>query len=306
MGQFGGGTTPSHTQRALASLARLPHEHGRIVLAVLSAYFDESGIHDDAPLCVMAGFIGSLRQWQRVEAAYRRAAGADAYDPGLHASQFFVRTPEGQHGGPYKGWSNDRAEGLLESLVQAVDEAGVWPILAALDVEAFRAYSRAERQQLTGHYQAPAGKASLAGAPTKPYYLVLQSVVVQAAKRVTRPDLSVRFIFDLQQQFAAYGVNLYEYIKRVGLWGTPSRVLGDISFARRADALPLQAADLLAYLWYQRNVPQRRAAVQSDVEAIFNRWAATKNKLEGDFINKRTMDHLLGKGPIEESKTYLV
>jgi len=301
VGQF----DPLATCRStLAALARLPHEHGRTVLAVLSAYFDESGIHGNAPLCVIAGFMGSLRQWQRVEAAYLRAAGPDASDPGLHASEYFVRDPRGRRGGTYKGWSDDRAGRLLDGLVQAVATADVWPIIAALDVEAFRAYTTAERQQLTGRYHEP-GTPPLSGAPSKPYYLVLQSVVVQAAKRVKRSDLSVRFIFDAQDQFAPYARELYAYIQRVGLWEIPPRVLGDISFESRANALPLQAADLLAYLWYQRNARQREA-IQPEVEAVFNQWAVTKNKLEGDFINKRTMDHLLGKGPIGESKTYLV
>src|SRR6266851_3188001 len=35
----------------------------RLVIAMLTAYFDESGIMDDQQLCIVAGFIGNEAQW---------------------------------------------------------------------------------------------------------------------------------------------------------------------------------------------------------------------------------------------------
>jgi hypothetical protein len=31
---------------------------------IITAYFDESGTHEDAPLSVMAGYVGDEQQWQ--------------------------------------------------------------------------------------------------------------------------------------------------------------------------------------------------------------------------------------------------
>lgn len=277
------------------------HAHGRRkVFAVLCVYLDESGIHAGASMCVLAGFLGSSRQWERFDAAYVRAVGEDANTPGIHASDYFIRDTSGRRTGAYRGWSEDRAERLLTGLVQAVTSVDVWPIVAALDVAAFNTYTAAERQQLTGRHHKP-GTPSLSGAPNKPYYLVFQSAVFQAAQRLKRPDLLIDFVFDQQQQFGAYAHELYAYIKRVGLWGVPSKALGDLTFSSRADALPLQAADLLAYCWYQRHARQRES-IQPDIEAVLNQWA--HKKLEGDFLNRRSMDHLLGKVPLDQSRTY--
>jgi Protein of unknown function (Hypoth_ymh) len=43
---------------------------------MIEAYLDETGIHDGAPFCVIAGFFGGLGQWGRFDSAWRRALSA--------------------------------------------------------------------------------------------------------------------------------------------------------------------------------------------------------------------------------------
>jgi hypothetical protein len=38
---------------------------------MLHAYLDESGIHDGAAVCVIAGYFGGSGQWRNVEADWR-------------------------------------------------------------------------------------------------------------------------------------------------------------------------------------------------------------------------------------------
>ena len=54
----------------------------------LDALFDESGIHDGAKLCVIAGFIGTAKQWARFEELWRPSA-----TPPFHAKEFFKSNP---------------------------------------------------------------------------------------------------------------------------------------------------------------------------------------------------------------------
>ena len=39
----------------------------RIPPSNLTAYFDESGIHEDSSHCIVAGFVGSDREWKKFE-----------------------------------------------------------------------------------------------------------------------------------------------------------------------------------------------------------------------------------------------
>lgn len=274
------------------------------VLAVLQVFLDESGIHGGAQMCVIAGFIGSETQWSLFRERYVRGS-PHALSPGLHAKKFFARHDR-KRVPPYADLSDAEATQLIASLTEAVATTDVWPILAALEVNTFREYSLEERKRLTGHRRVANGPIPISGAPSKPYYVVFQSALVQAVQHVKRPDLRVRFLFDEQNVLAPFALQLYAYVKRARLWGLPPERLEEAAFGNRVQNPALQAADLLAYCWYQLHVCGSRAALPPDVRHPLDTWANTKGngELSGEFLNKRTMDHLLGKVPLAESKTY--
>src|SRR5574340_749190 len=66
------------------------------------AVFDESGTHSKSGWCVVAGFLGTVKQWTRFAGIW----GPYANRPGFHAKSFFVRDPQGERVKPYDGWSN--------------------------------------------------------------------------------------------------------------------------------------------------------------------------------------------------------
>src|SRR5216684_4210184 len=103
---------------ALRDLARQPHGAPHTVFAVLRAYLDERGIHNDPRFCVLAGFMGTLRQWEKFSHTYLHAVGVDATDPGFHASQYFARDKQGQRTGFYRGWETARCDRLLTGLTR--------------------------------------------------------------------------------------------------------------------------------------------------------------------------------------------
>jgi hypothetical protein len=44
-------------------------------LSTLTAYLDESGIHGDSSHCIVAGFVGSAREWNNFETKWQNVSG---------------------------------------------------------------------------------------------------------------------------------------------------------------------------------------------------------------------------------------
>jgi hypothetical protein len=60
---------------------------------IRTTHLDESGTHDQSPISVMAGYLGTATQWQRFETdwtALLRKAGV----PHIHAVEPFKRTKQ--------------------------------------------------------------------------------------------------------------------------------------------------------------------------------------------------------------------
>lgn len=162
---------------------------------------------------------------------------------------------------------------------------------AAIDVAAFRSYSEDERRALTGAIQVD-GKWRLTGAPSRPYYVPFQWSILKGASLVKRSDWKANFIFDQQKVFAGYALQMYRHIS-----GDPENCdvtpqLGRAIFMSRFDALPLQAADLVAHVWYQLLVKGRKG-ITREMELAADVFTKKGDALS--FFSKDVMDKLLDK-----------
>jgi hypothetical protein len=212
----------------------------------LKAYFDESGIHDGANICVIAGYVGSLNEWRRFDALWGPYANA----PAFHAKSFFARDDKGQRVSPYAGWSDEKARDYLARLLDSITSLKLDPVGALVDVQAFRQYSEDERRYMTGGSVTATGKWIHSGAPTKPYYVAFWKAVTSAIEVLNRDDWKVEFVFDRQHVLAPLALKLYARLANE--LGEPySPRMGPATFESRHEAVGLQAADLLAYCWYQ-------------------------------------------------------
>jgi hypothetical protein len=263
-------------------------ERGRKRKVRFRAYFDESGTHgDQAPLCVMAGFIGSERVWDKFNRLWT-AIGEDAEDPGLHAVDLFGSDSKGQRGKPYRGWDDDRAMSLVSGVVNAVSAARVRPIVAALDVPAFLQYDEQERRGLTRGND-------------NPYFVVFEHVVLESLKLITRPDSEIDFIFDRNQAFESAARKVYDDLKAEG--DRSSKRMGSIDFHSSHITPPLQAADLLAHCWYQLRFEASSKRLKV-VKPVLERW--TDKGYEGHVWSKEALDRALGYAPRKRGKDYEV
>ncbi len=276
---------------------------GRKLIAELEAgiwaYLDESGIHDDATICVIAGFVGSVREWSR----FNQFWGSDATEPGFHAKEFFKRAPSGEClSSTYADWDARRAALFLDRLLWSIENVRITAIGAAVDVAAFRGYSEDERRALTGAIRV-GGKWRLTGAPSRPYYVPFQWSILKVASLVQRSDWKAHFVFDQQKAFSGYALEMYRHITNDPENCDVTPQLGGAAFQSRFDAPPLQAADLVAHAWYQLLVKGRQG-ITKEMERAADVFTKKGDALS--FFSKDVMDKLLDKIALAPGREFRV
>lgn len=63
---------------------------------MIEAYMDESGIHEGAHVCVIAGYWGSQKKWKRFETRWREIL-RDANEPALKECRLENQKAESPH-----------------------------------------------------------------------------------------------------------------------------------------------------------------------------------------------------------------
>jgi hypothetical protein len=216
---------------------------------VLTAYFDESGIHGNSSHCIIAGFVGSDREWGNFEPKWKKASGGVIF----HGNEFFGRAPGGGRTKTYKGWTDQQAKAYLSGLIQAITSSRLTPVGAIVDIQAFLAFTEKERRYLTGAvFKHDRKKFISTGVPGKPYFLALMHCVVAATHCVRKAGLKVNFIFDRQEQYEGNAVQLFQRACQKAQPEQFRKRLGDIDFKDKQNVGALQAADLLAHACYRR------------------------------------------------------
>jgi hypothetical protein len=77
---------------------------------MMEAYFDESGIHDGAKVCVVAGFYGTQPAWRVFENQWKKILSdyPELDGEGFHAKRFFARNENQERVGRYIGWADEK------------------------------------------------------------------------------------------------------------------------------------------------------------------------------------------------------
>lgn len=226
-------------------LARLVHPrdgHPKI-FAMIEAYLDESGIHDGAPVCVIAGYFGGIGQWKKFEARWRKTlARFNVPLEKFHAKELIKRT------GFFSGWKNSDHSAFLDAITAAIIEYKIHPASVGIVLDDFRACSLPQQQFLTGA-KIDHGKVVTSGNPSKPYFAPFQAVI-DIICGYAPVGGKAHFFFGLDRHFAGYAM---EYMKAIAQ-DTQVRFsdrIGIPSFPLAKETPQLQAADYLSYLTYQ-------------------------------------------------------
>jgi len=83
-----------HWRSLLADMARrtFPFTRASLVCALAWVMADESGIHQGAPVCIVAGYLASPTEWESLDKPWVEAL-RKANVSYFHAAEFFNRRP---------------------------------------------------------------------------------------------------------------------------------------------------------------------------------------------------------------------
>ena len=211
---------------------------------------DESGIHDGAHACVVAGYWGSEKQWRKFERRWTKII-EDADEPTLqefHSTSFWAS--DGTRKGVFSKWSEEKARQFIDDLLACIGDYRLYPTGFALDVSAWSKLNKNERMFLTGgRYDGKNKRWVTPSAPNQTYYLPFQFCVVAPAS-TCKPHLKVHYFFDLNKQFKNHATDIFRYLKKDETVQCRDR-MGELELPTSEAAPGLQAADLLAYQSYQ-------------------------------------------------------
>jgi hypothetical protein len=208
---------------------------------------DDSGTHSNSSWCVMAGYFGSERHWNRFDYNWRKVLDAEGLEE-FHANRFWAAV-SGSNVPEYRGWDKERANKFIARFLKVIQGAQrIFPFSCAVLMEEWQKLSQDERAYLTGGAQDQEGKIVTPGAPNKPYFLPFLTVISTALDYCNAGHV-MHFSFDQSRDFSGYA---RQYFNEIRTWNLPKyERMGDISFVDSEKSTPVQAADLLAFETYR-------------------------------------------------------
>ena len=265
---------------------------------MLRAYFDESGIQHDSPVCVVAGYFGRKKPWKQLASSWKQTLKIYGIRE-FHAKDFFARDDVGNRVGEYRDWSDAKANAFVDTLTSAVKHSQeIGPISCCLVKTAWNDLSYGERRFITGGLFR-AGKFRSSGAPSRAYFVPFQYCVINTAY-YCRSGQKLHFVFDLNQQLEGFAHDLYALLKGQYSDISVKDRLGVLSFADSAEAVPIQIADLFSYLtstFCDWRLTGRPASSFPEDHLLRRMMANTRHKLNHQFLDRHGIEEVLAELP---------
>lgn len=238
----------------LASLVHPRGECWRNRFVMMEAYFDESGIHDRARICVVAGFYGEQQAWRDFEGRWNQILGN--YEVAeFHAKRFYGRN-QGKRIDFYKNWEDTKAAQFLEELADCiVSSKQIFPLAYSVVVNDFLALPLEGRRWYTGAKFSQRGRFIGGGCPSKPYYLPFMFCALKSAQNSITPPDKMHLFVGLDRTFQGYASELFRFLLIDDRLPESLRsAFGTLVNPLAKDTPGLQAADLIAYTMYQASL----------------------------------------------------
>jgi hypothetical protein len=213
----------------LFALSWLPEVESPAGYAMLVAYMDESGTHDEtgvekgADVAVVAGYVSTYKGWVR----FQKKWGKVLRRYGVHElhMKYFAHCQ-----GEFEGWSDEKRKSLMIALIKVIDECKLFGLGGIVSVKEYDAilpdWAKAEIKH--------------------PYYFavaVMLKSLAQWDKNI--PPGKIDFVFDEKEGYQGVTHEMFNMLRKFN--PIHAERLGNLDFRSSKIIRPLQAADLLAY-----------------------------------------------------------
>lgn len=212
-----------------------PYNKGINLIVALNflVYLDESGIHNDATWCILAGYIASPHQWTLFRHDWNEILKRHNLKK-FHAREF--------------DWRKDNASQFVIELANSIHNNALHPIGAAVEVSVFNKLTIDERRVITGGlWDSKRDKFLTSGKPSEPYFAAFIHVIQQATKKVSNKT-RLNLIFGHQNVMESLALQTFKEMIAYGMNGSDK--LRDITYSNDTGEPALQPADLYSYAWY--------------------------------------------------------
>lgn len=200
----------------------------------LDGYFDESGTHEESPAVAFAGYVSTKEQWELFAEEW-----SDALD--LWGVGSFHMTDFANRAGPYREWTEVQCRDRFAHLTDIIARHAIATVGSVLSGPLYQTLVEPDVRRYTGYA-----------------YGVVASSCLMAVPQVLEaqyPSARVAYTFDQGCKGRGQVHKLFEIHRRNPVERAQYKLRdGPLAFASAKEALPLQAADILAYELY-RHLP---------------------------------------------------
>lgn len=202
---------------------------------MLTAYFDDSGTHADAEVVLWNGLFGNNFQWDHFNKLW--TAKLQNPSPGKEPLKRFHMANCQAADGEFLGWKRTETDFLVHELGGIILKCGLYCDCAVI--------SRKDWNELiTGDLLTALGDA-------EGYSLRMAFVRASKWARDTGCSDKIAFVFDRRQEREKEGKRIYALFEHLSKIEPTAVAPVSIEFSNSHQVLPLQAADLVAWEYYQ-------------------------------------------------------
>lgn len=191
---------------------------------MLTAFIDDSGSGGDSTFVVLAGYVGTVQDWELFVTEWQYVLDAEPKIDSFKSSE--AESLKGQ----FAGLSRAQANSKIENLIEVINRN------ARQSIEVM--VRQSDYNQII--------KGRIAPIYDNPYFVLFLGFIISAGfLEVHLGDRShIDFVFDNQDQFEKPSANYADALRE---WGRLGEVFGNVHYRDDKNVLPLQAADLLAW-----------------------------------------------------------
>jgi Protein of unknown function (DUF3800) len=268
-------------------------DYRTVIVAALTAYFDDSGTHDDSATVVVAGFVSSAPQWRRFTREWNKAK-AEYEIKDFHFAQFLANQKDTEFADKKK-WNDTRKEIVLRRLRSIAFTHSIHAFSCSVDRRDYdEVFSDSVREEFGGHFTWSVRAVLGFIENWRIKHQIKEPIEYIFSTMNGKPKREIEGVFD-----GALKTDnpLYKYGIQPGCH----------SFRDMREILPLQAADMLAGCVYQADkVRVKGMLIPQYVADTFNYFLMKKGFFDSKNQRRDSLERIAAIAPhlmVPENRT---